>query len=56
MAGIAAADLPIGRILDLPAHVSGINVAHASETLENSLDTPKTAAAEYCCLLFCHGG
>jgi len=56
MASIATAHLTIGRILDFARHVSGLDMGDSSEPLENRFDTPKTSAAENCCLFFCHGG
>jgi hypothetical protein len=53
---VATADLLVGRIGDVSAHVAGFNVTNARETLKDGLNTPETSAAKDRCLLFCHGG
>jgi hypothetical protein len=54
VSGIAAADLVVGGIVNVSAHVSGLDVGHAGEALEDSFNTPETSAAEDRCLLVGH--
>src|ERR1700683_2830456 len=50
----AAAYLAIGRLIGASAHVTGLDMSNASETLKNSFDAPEASAAENCALLFGH--
>ena len=46
MAGIAAADVLIGRGRGVPAHVTGFDRMHALQLVEHRLNAPETTARQ----------
>ena len=54
MPGVSVAHLAIIRLAGASAHVTGLDVGYAGQTLKNGFNTPEASAAEDRCLLFCH--
>ena len=54
MPRIPVAHLAISRLIGASAHVAGLDMDYARETLKNRFDAPEASAAENRCLLFGH--
>src|SRR5262249_13633627 len=54
VSGIPVADLAVGRLIDVPAHVSGDSLLHSAQAVEDGFDTPETPATEICRLFIGH--
>src|SRR5437899_4060790 len=54
MPSVAVAHLAISRLVGASAHIAGLDLDYARETLKNGFDAPEASAAENCCLLFGH--
>ena len=46
MAGVAAADLPVGRVVDVAADIAAFDRAHPDHVLEHRLGAPEAPARE----------
>src|SRR5205085_1697761 len=53
MAGVAAADLLVGRVGDMAADIAALDLADADNVLEHRLGAPEAPAGQRC-LLFRH--
>ncbi|BCY20861.1 hypothetical protein BPJ_12530 [Bordetella pertussis] len=49
MAGVLAADLFVGGMLDVAAGIAGFDAGHATQVLEDGFDAPEAAAPENGC-------
>jgi hypothetical protein len=54
MPGASVAHLTIRRLIGASAHITGLDVCYAGQTLKNGFDAPEASAAENRCLLFAH--
>ena len=52
---IAVADLPVCRIVDLPAGVSRVHRLHSPQAVKYRFEAPETSTTQKRNLLICHG-